>query len=105
MPDSQDIETISHAANTFDHLLVLFTQFQLVPQPVNEHVEIPQFVTILATPDPVQQVGVGKHLAAMQSQLLEEIKLCWRQFDFLSGSGYPSIRKVDFQVATDHSGT
>jgi len=36
--DSQDIETISHAANVLDHPLILLVQHQFVPQPVYEDV-------------------------------------------------------------------
>lgn len=101
---SEDIETISDAANTLDHLLAVSVQPEFVVKPANEDVEIPQFATILVTPDAVQQVGVGEHLAVMLSQFLEKIELRWRQFDFFSGNGHPSGREVNLQVTAHERG-
>jgi hypothetical protein len=67
------------------------------------HVDDPRLDRVLVAPDGAEDPLPREHLAGVRRQVGEEIELGVREHDVPIGTGHPSLRRVDDQVAKDQA--
>src|SRR3954471_8441579 len=73
--------------------------FNLLPDLIDEDVEVREFITVVRSPDRLQQLRVRDRDVGMRDEIVKQVKLLRREPDVFTGDTYMTDLGVDLDVA------